>query len=95
MFHCAPPEVIGLGVMTDDVLTDQVIPGLDVLGVARSDVEDDDAVVDDAAVIVVVPVLGDDARLDKALDVRPQGQGQDVGRQPGLNSAALVARAGI
>ena len=74
-----------------DVFADQVVPRLDVLGIAGPDIEHDDAVVDDAAVLVIGPILCHDARLDQSLDVRRQGECQHVSGQSGLDGTALVA----
>ena len=42
-----------------------------------------------------VPVLGDDVGLDQAGDVRLEREGDDVGLQPVLDGAALVARGAV
>ena len=62
MFQRAPPDVNGLGVMTETPVLEQVIPGVDVLGVALAHDEDDHAVRDHALVLVRVPIGRDDAR---------------------------------
>ena len=78
-----------------DVLAREVVPAGDALRVAGPVREDDDAVADDAAVLVLVPVGGHDARLDEALDVRPERERHEVGRQARLDRAALVAGARV
>ena len=75
-----------------DVAGDQVIPGLDVLRVARADHEDDDGVLDDAVVLVFAPVLGHHPRVDQTRHVRLEREVNDVGGLAGLDRARLVAR---
>ena len=91
MFHCAPPEVSGLGVITTTSSRMRSSQPWMFLGLPGRTANDDDAVVDDALVLVLVPVGGHDAGLHQALDVRPQGERDDVGGQAGGDGAALVA----
>ena len=95
MFHWAPPEVIGLGVMT---VTSSRIRSSQVwmfLGLPGRTSNTTTLLWTMPLVLVLVPVLGHDARLDEALDVGPQRERQHVGRQAGLDGAALVAGAGV
>ena len=74
-----------------DILADQVVPGLDVLGVARSDGQHHDAVVDDALVAFssqsAATMPGSTSRSTSG----QRAKRDDVGRQAGLDRAALVA----
>ena len=92
MFQRAPPEVNGFGVMISAPLGDQVVPVLDALRVALADDEHDDRVLDDAVVVVLrLPVVGDDPRVDEPRDVGLEREVDDVGRQAGLDRPRLVA----
>src|SRR3954453_2401049 len=74
----------------------QVRPGLDVLRVALAHEEGRDGVGDDALVrLAGGPVGRDEVRLHEARDVRGERERHDVGRQPGLDRAALVARGAV
>ncbi len=84
MFHLAPPEVSGLGVMTGDLVR-----------IAGAHGEDHDRVGHHAFVLVGAPVLGDQTRFDEAIDVRGQRESHDVGGQTALDGAALLAGGGI
>src|SRR5918997_787958 len=78
-----------------DAVLGEVVPGLDVLGVAVADGEHHDGVGDEALRVVVGPVGVDDPRLDELVDVGREGQRDDVGRQPGLDRAGLVAGSAV
>ena len=91
MFHWAPPEVNGLGVMTSTssfTRSSQVWMFLGLpLRTAKTTIE-----------LLTKPLVGpdaqfavDDAGLDQAVDVRGQREGQHVGVEAGLDRAALVA----
>ena len=77
-----------------DPFREQVVPAGDPLRVAGADGEDDDRVGHHPLVLVGVPVLGDQTRFDEAGDVRLEGEGDDVGRQPAFHGAALLAGGG-
>ena len=91
MFHWAPPDVNGFGVITSTPSFEQVVPGLDVLRVPGPDGEDDHGVRDHSVVVVLVPVRVDQARVDEGGHVGLEGEGDDVGRQPFLDGAPLLA----
>jgi hypothetical protein len=77
-----------------DAVLEQVVPGGDPFRIAGANGEGDDGVGDHPLVLVGVPVLGHQPRRDEAGDVRRQREGQDVGWQPGLDGAALLAGGG-
>src|SRR5215218_10018918 len=78
-----------------DVLLGQVVPRLDVLRVSLAHGEHDHGVCDHAVGVVVRPVLGDDPGLDQLVDVGREAQRDEVGREPRLDRARLVARASV
>ena len=65
MFHRAEPDEPGFGRDDLDAGLDQVVPGLDALGVALADHEDHDRGGGDALGVVVLPVVGDQALVDE------------------------------
>ena len=91
MFHFAEPDEAGFGRDDLDAGLDQVVPALDVLGVALTDHEGHDRGGDDALGLVVLPVLGDQAGVDETLHVGLEGEVHDVGVEAALDGAALVA----
>ena len=91
MFQRAPPEVSAFGVMTSTPSLQQIVPGLDPLRVPLAHREDHHRVRDHALELVGVPVLGDQSRFDEAGNIRRQGEGHDIRRQPALDCAALLS----
>ena len=91
MFHWAPPEVNGLGVITStpsprrssQVWMFSGFPGL----TAKTTTEFGDH----ARVLVLVPVRVDEAGVDEAGNVGLEREGDDVGRQALLDGAPLLA----
>ena len=91
MFHFAPPEVNGFGVITS---TPSLVRSSQVLmffGLPLRGREHDDRVGDEAVVLVLVPVGRDLLGLDELVDVGRERQRDDVGLQAGLDRAGLVA----
>ena len=82
MFHWAPPEVNGLGVMTSTSSLTRSSQVWMFFGVALADREHDDRVGDEAVVLVLLPVRVDEAGVDEAVDVRLQRERDDVGVRP-------------
>src|SRR6266540_740151 len=76
-----------------EVLARDVVPALDFLGVALADHEDDHRVLDVAVVGVLVPVLGNLARVHNPLHVGVEREMDDVGRLARLDGPRLVAGA--
>src|SRR5215203_3099173 len=92
--HHVPARSAGReGVGRDDLDTglDQVVPGLDVLRIALADHERHDGVADHALMLVLVPALLDEARVDELRHVGLQRELDDVGRQAALHGTGLVA----
>ena len=91
MFHCAPPEVNGFGVMTSTpslTRSSQVWMSFGLpLRTAKTTTES----VTMPLCVVVVPVGVDEALVDQRGHVGLEGEGDDVGGQAGLDGAALVA----
>src|SRR5262245_2181917 len=75
-----------------DVAASEVGEGLDVLRVPRPHHQGDDRVRNDPLVLVLIPVGRDDPRVDQPRHVRLERELDDVGRLPGLDGAALIAR---
>src|SRR3954452_3909158 len=69
----------------------EVVPGLDVLGVALAGDEDDHGVRDHALVLVLVPALVDEAAVDEPRHVRLERELDHVGGQATVDRTALVA----
>src|SRR3954447_5433102 len=74
-----------------DARLEQVVPGVDVLRVALAHDEADDGLRDEALGRCVGPVVRDQPALDETVHVGRERERDDVGRQPGLDRAALVA----
>ena len=91
MFQRAPPEVSGFGVMTSTPSCSRSSQVAMPFGLSRTDGENDDRVGHHPLVLVGIPILGDQTRLDEAGDVRLEGEGDDIGRQAALDGAALLA----
>ena len=90
-FHRAPPDVNGFGGDDLDAGLGEVGPAGDVLRVALAHDEHDDRVGDVAAVLILVPIGGDEAFLDEPGHVGLQRERDVVGAQPGNDCPALVA----
>ena len=95
MFHRAPPEEPGFGVtISTPGSTMSSHPSMPER-VARPDDDDDHGVGDDAVVLVVLPVLRDEAGVDQAGHVALEGEVDVVGGLARLDRAALVARGAV
>ena len=74
-----------------DALVEEVVPRLDALRVAGADREDDHGVREHPVVLVLVPARVDEAGVDERGDVGLEREVDDVGREPLLDGAALLA----
>src|SRR5215212_1220998 len=75
-----------------NVVRDQVVPRLDVLGVALANDEHDDRVGHEALVLVLIPALVDQPGIDQARHVRRERELDHVRSQAALDGARLLAR---
>src|SRR3954447_855246 len=78
-----------------DPRLEEVVPGLDVLGVALADDEGHDGVRHEPLRRVLVPVLRDEALVDELAHVGREREPDVVGVQAGDDRAGLVARGAV
>ncbi len=90
MFHFAEPEDAGFGVTSSTPGLTRSSQRLDAHGVARADDQDHDGRGADALGVVVVPVVGHQARVDELLHVGLEGEVDLVGVLAGDDRAGLV-----